>query len=117
MVSGSDTILLASIDSGATFASILAPFNLTAVRGYSATQTTEAFIQLFDASAASAITLGTTLPDWVVHVTADGVTEADGLPTTRDGLNISKGLVVAATTTAGGSTGATITVHCALAFV
>jgi hypothetical protein len=63
-----------------------------------------AYIQLFNAAAASDVTLGTTVPTWVVKSQASDVSDGDGLPT--DGLLFPLGLFAASTTTPTGLTAA-----------
>ena len=71
-------------------------------------------MQLFDAAAAANVTLGTTKADWVVMTDfgAGEVSTGDGLPTHGHVYHL--GLVVASTTTSGGSTGATQQVRIAV---
>ncbi len=59
------------------------------------------FVQIFDAAAIADVTLGTTVPDWVLVAAAGG--QDDSL---KSGLSFKKGIVAAATTTATGNTGA-----------
>ena len=79
---------------------------LTAVHAINTT-VADAYIQIFDAAAAADVTLGTTVPDWVVmsDFGVGLVSVSDGLPT--HGLSFRLGLVAASTTTPTGSTGAT----------
>ena len=67
----------------------------------------DAYLQLFDAAAAADVTVGTTIPDWVVmsDFGVGLVSQSDGLPT--NGLSFRLGLVAASTTTPTGSSGAT----------
>lgn len=85
-----------------------------AIRAYQTGLAADAYIQLFDASSTSGITLGTTQPDWVVMLDfgAGEVSVGDGLP--NEGLVFKNGVVVASTTTASGSTGATSQVRLAI---
>jgi len=71
------------------------------------TTAADAYLQLFDAAAASDVTVGTTIPDWVImsDFGAGLVSQDDMLP--ANGLSFRLGLVAASTTTATGSTGAT----------
>ena len=70
-----------------------------------------AFVQLFDASAPANVTLGTTPPDMQLQVAA-GATISLALG--EDGLRFANGIVVASTTTDGGSTGSGSTVSIAM---
>jgi hypothetical protein len=72
---------------------------LKAIRGFQASLAADTCIQLFDAFSTSSITLGTTLPDWVVMLDfgAGEVSVGDGLP--NEGLVFQRGIVVASTTT------------------
>ena len=78
------------------------PCYLVAARGFT-TAGTEVFIQFFDANATSGITVGTTVPDWVLDIVAGSangsVSVGDGVPS--NGLRFDNGIVIAAT---GGST-------------
>lgn len=87
---------------------------VVAVRGFQSGLAADAYIQLFDASATSAITVGTTKPTWVVlnDFGSGNVTVGDGLPT--HGLIFENGVVVASTTDAANSTGATQQVRIAI---
>ena len=78
---------------------------LTAVHAVNTTGA-DAYIQLFDAAAAADVTLGTTVPDWVVmsDFGVGLVSVSDGLPTY--GLSFRLGIVAASTTTPTGNTGA-----------
>lgn len=62
-----------------------------------------AYVQLFDAAAASDVTLGTTVPTYVLKSAASDPSEG-ALP--HNGLVFALGIVAASTTTATGSTGA-----------
>ena len=89
---------------------------LMALRAWT-TGATETFIQLFDAASAAAVTLGTTVPSWVVDIPAGSangsVSVGDGLPSL--GLKLELGLVVAATSgTQNSSAGLTATVRSAI---
>lgn len=64
-----------------------------------------AYTQLFDAAAIADVTLGTTVPLWVIKSAANDNSAGDGLPTL--GLVFTLGIVAASTTTALGLTGAT----------
>ena len=90
------------------------PIILSAVRVVQATEAaTEIFTQIFNAAAATDVTLGTTIPDWVVQLdeAVGGVSVGDGLP--EHGLSLSLGCVVACTDSPEGSANAgnTNTVH------
>lgn len=82
------------------------PVILTAIRAINTTGA-DAYVQIFDVAAAASITLGTTVPDWVVlsDFGAGLVSVGDGLPT--EGLVLHNGLVAASTTTPLGNTAAT----------
>ena len=79
---------------------------LTAVHAINTTAA-DAYLQLFDAAAIADVTVGTTIPDWVVmsDFGVGLVSVSDGLPSF--GLSFRNGLVVASTTTPINSTGAT----------
>lgn len=79
---------------------------LTAAQAINTTSA-DAYLQLFDAAAAADVTVGTTIPDWVVmsDFGAGLVSASDGLPT--DGLSFRLGLVAASTTTPINNAGAT----------
>lgn len=63
-----------------------------------------AYVQMFNAATAAGVTVGTTIPDRVLTLAASGsATDSIG----GDGIDFSLGIVVASTTTATGSTGAT----------
>lgn len=97
--------LLSSNNVGAT--AVLMQSSLVTLVAIRAINTTAAvaFVQLFDAAAASDVTVGTTIPTWVVKSEASELSIGDGLP--DHGLVFTRGLVVASTTTPTGSTGAT----------
>ena len=61
------------------------------------------FVQLFDASALTQVTLGTTTPTAVIPCPSNALTPVTNV--TGMGLRFRKGIVAAATTTATGSTG------------
>ena len=63
-----------------------------------------AFVQYFDAAAVADVTVGTTVPVWVLRSPASSVSDGDGLPT--HGLLFKLGVVIASTTTPTGNTGA-----------
>ena len=77
--------------------------HLTAIRAINTTAAA-AYLQIFDSATSTAISLGTTVPDWVVKSGASDPSDGDGFPTT--GILIENGLVVASTTTSTGATGA-----------
>lgn len=62
------------------------------------------YLQLYDAAAAADVTVGTTVPTYVLKSTASDPSEG-ALP--HNGLVFALGVVAASTTTATGSTGAT----------
>lgn len=78
---------------------------LTAVRGINNSGGTAAYIQIFDANLATSVTLGTTVPDWVVKTPAGDPSDGDGLPT--NGLLFVSGIAVASTTLPTGNVSAT----------
>jgi hypothetical protein len=85
---------------------------------YSNTNTAPTFIQVFSASAASDIALGTTAPAMAIMVPANG-TAAAGATLLQDsvrGIAFAKGIVVSATTTASGATGPTAVIATAFYF-
>lgn len=63
-----------------------------------------AYLQLFDAAAVADVTVGTTVPRWVVKSAANDPSTDPDLP--AGGLKFMNGIVIASTTTALGSTGA-----------
>lgn len=60
------------------------------------------YIQLFDATSAGAVSLGTTVPDLVYKMTTSDPVEAPGIP--AGGIIFVNGIVAASTTTETGST-------------
>lgn len=82
----------------------IAGSTLMACRAFNTTGAS-AYVQIFDVAAASDVTLGTTVPRWVVKSQASDVSDGDGLPT--DGLKFELGIFAASTTTPTGLTGAT----------
>lgn len=76
---------------------------VTAIRAINTTAAA-AYIQLFDVAAAASVSLGSTVPDWVVKSPASDPSDGDGLPT--GGWAFENGIVAASTTTATGSTSA-----------
>lgn len=77
---------------------------LTAVRAINTTAA-DAYVQLFDKATAAEVTVGTTVPDWVIQSDANDPSVGDGLPS--GGLVFENGIVAVSTTTATGSTAAT----------
>jgi hypothetical protein len=77
------------------------------VYGWSILNTTAAiaYMQVFNLASAS-VTVGTTVPDYVVPIPANGTTGAGNNILGEIGLAHSVGCTVACTTTRGGSTGA-----------
>lgn len=77
---------------------------LAAARIFESGVAGDAYLQIFDSNAAGDITLGTTVPDWVVMLDqgVGDVSGGDGLPT--HGLVFVNGIVIASTTTPTGST-------------
>lgn len=67
----------------------------------------DANVQLFDASVTTGITLGTTMPAWVVNAAATEPSVGDGLP--NEGVTFTNGIVAAVTTTVVGTS--TVTAH------
>ncbi|HSE57602.1 MAG TPA: hypothetical protein VLA99_02780 [Nitrospiraceae bacterium] len=84
---------------------------ITAARLFKASAAADVYLQMFDKAAAADVTVGTTVPDWVVMLdsAAGEVSSGDGLPT--DGMTFYRGLVVACTTTSTGSTGSASSVR------
>jgi hypothetical protein len=76
---------------------------LTACRAMNTTAAV-AYVQIFNAAAAADITLGTTIPTWVVTSAASVPSADDGLPS--DGIEFPLGMWAASTTLHSGSTGA-----------
>ena len=85
-----------------TSTAVLVSTNASNLSGYSFSNPNPVvvYVQLFDAAASTDVTVGVTVPKASVAVPAYGVTDA--MPT--QGLDFRLGLVVAATTTAKGST-------------
>lgn len=67
------------------------------------TTATIAYVQFFDVSSVSQVTLGTTAPAWQLALPANSTTGAGAVNTYLRGTQHVNGLVIAATTTAGGS--------------
>lgn len=84
---------------------------MTAARVFADTAAADIILQIFDAASASDVTVGTTIPDWVVALdsAAAAVSGGDGLPT--HGGEFKNGIVVACTTTPVGNTGAAANVR------
>lgn len=76
---------------------------LTAIRAINTTAA-DAYVQLFDVAAITDVTLGTTLPAWVVLSDPNDLSLGDGLP--NGGLMFQNGIAAASTTTATGLTAA-----------
>jgi len=72
-----------------------------------------AYLQLFDVSSLSAITLGTTIPNAVIPLTASGAGNATGLTVAQidSGWFFANGIMAACTTTSNGSTTVAIPVN------
>lgn len=65
------------------------------------------YIQCFDKAATGDVTLGTTVPDFVIPLNSNAVAALEHIGPFGDGVRFYLGLVVAVTTTATGSTLAT----------
>jgi hypothetical protein len=103
MVPGASVI--STLDVGGTVILVkTGPIQVVAIRAFQTALAADAYLQLFDAATAGAVTLGTTKPTWVVMTDfgAGEVSGGDGLPT--HGLIFRLGLVIASTTTATGLT-------------
>jgi len=75
------------------------------------TTAADAFLQLFDAASAGAVTVGTTVADYVIPVGASGIeNEPLSVP-----LYFKNGLVIASTTATDGSSGAAMDVSFGIA--
>ena len=87
---------------------------VVAVKAFQQGLAADAYTQLFDASAISQVTVGTTKPKWVVltDFAAGETSGGDGLPT--HGLVFDRGVVVASTTGSANNTGATQQVRIAI---
>lgn len=76
------------------------------------------FVQIWDRATAAEVTVGTTLPTWVISVptntTTGDTSVGDGVPSAQ-GLHIMNGIVMAATTTPCGSTAPASACHVRLA--
>lgn len=99
------SVVLSNNSVGAT--AVLVQKGVVQVTAMHALNTTAAaaFVQYFDAAAITDVTVGTTVPLWVLRSPASSISDGDGLPT--HGLVFRLGVVVASTTTPTGSTGAT----------
>ena len=77
-----------------------------------ASLTVPTFVQLFDKATTTDVTLGTTVPNWIIVVpeidlTASGllgISDPDGLPTSTRGVVFENGIIAATTTTQDGTT-------------
>lgn len=98
----SDLIVLNTV-SGTVVQAVARPITLTAIRAINTTAA-DAYVQLFDVAAITDVTLGTTLPTWVVLSDPSDLSLGDGLP--NGGLSFHNGIAVASTTTTTGLTGA-----------
>ena len=109
----SEPIELNAVDATAQLAQ-KGRLTLTAARIFAASAAADIFLQLFDAAAVTDVTVGTTIPRWVVMLdsAAAPVSAGDGLPT--DGLTFYRGIVVACTTTPTGNTGSAANVRLAV---
>lgn len=70
------------------------------------------YMQCFDAAATGDVTLGTTVPNFVIALDSSGVKALEHIGPFGNGLVFNLGLVVAVTTTATGSTLATNNAEC-----
>lgn len=68
------------------------------------------YVQVFDAAATNAVTVGTTSPTFVLAVPGNGVLDGPQL----GAVSFASGIVVAATTTATGSTAPSTALSCTL---
>ena len=112
-VPGAGVISLADVGATAVLAQAGA-CQVVAVRAFQGGLAADAYVQLFDAATAGAVTVGTTKPTWVVMTDfgAGEVSAGDGLPT--HGLIFKNGVVVASTTTSTGNSAATQQVRIAI---
>jgi len=91
------------------------PIAVTALRAW-ASLAAPTFVQFFDAATITDVTLGTTVPKWIIGVpeidvasaNIMGISDPDGLPTTERGLVFQNGLCAAATTHQSNSTTAEV---------
>lgn len=90
------------------------PCIVKAIRAWQAGIGADAYVEVFDSDTTGGITLGTTQPDWVVHLDqgVGEVTVGDGLPS--EGLVFNNGIVVASTTASVGTTTSTTQVRVAV---
>jgi Ca2+/Na+ antiporter len=77
------------------------PTNITSISAHNTTGS-DAFIQMFNAAALADVTLGTTVPDYVVPLSANLTTSFDA------SLHFGLGCCVFSTTAIGGSTAAVV---------
>ena len=69
---------------------------------FNATQTTPpVFTQFFDAATSQAVTIGTTIPDWVIFTSTNSVSGPNAWP--ANGIQFGSGVVVSCTTTPTGN--------------
>ena len=91
------------------------PIAVTAMRAW-ASLTVPTFIQFFDVATTTDVSLGTTVPDWILGVpeidvtgvNIMGISDPDGLPTSTRGVVFQNGLCAAATTHQSNSTTAEV---------
>jgi len=107
---GSDLLKANAVDGTATLLQ-KGHLTVTAARIFADSAAADIILQMFDAASAADVTVGTTIPDWVVVLdsAAAPVSGGDGLPT--HGAEFKLGLVVACTTTPVGSTGSAANVR------
>jgi hypothetical protein len=101
---GADPILAAGVNASKT----LVKAGTVKLGGYHLLNTTAAvaYLQIFDAAAAADVTLGSTTPTLSLGLIASG--GAVLAPSGWKGIQFTKGIVVAGTTTVNGNTGAAI---------
>lgn len=87
---------------------------LVALQAFQTGLAADAYIQLFDAAATSEVTVGTTVPDWIGKLDFGNGEVSDISTLPKDGLVFTRGIVVASTTTATGSSGNTTQVRLAI---
>lgn len=78
--------------------------NLTGLLAINTT-VADAYVQVFNAAAAADVTVGTTVPDWVIFSPPGDVSEENSIP--APGMIFTLGIVVASTTTPTNATAAT----------
>ncbi len=81
------------------------PATLTAARAWvtGAATAADIFVQIYDAALLADVTIGTTVPRWVILIPdGDNISSGDGLP--EDGLSFDLGIVAAATSQSGNNT-------------